>query len=91
MCRSQNITKLTLYQKKTQKGNGCLLLVLIIIVILMAPWIIPALGFGALMGVGAVSEELFMTIGGITFVIWVINAYQVSKTYICEKCGKKFQ
>jgi len=98
-CGAENITKLTMHKKKTQKGQGCgcVGFLLIIIIMIIAPLLLPVLGLGALAGLGGfgvlVSEnqEVFMTIGGIGLVIWVINAYQISRTYICEKCGKKFK
>ena len=96
-CGSGNITKFTIYQKKTKSGCGCIgCLLVIIIIILLAPILIPLFGLGAIAGVGGLftlvtdHPEAGMILGGIGLFLLVIYAFQNSG-YICERCGKKFK
>ena len=97
-CDATNITKLTLYEKKIQReqGCGCTGCLLIIIIMIIAPWLIPLLGLTTLAGGGAGLLLIahyqwdFMLALGIFAVLWILLIFITSRRYICEKCGKKF-
>jgi len=54
-------------------------------------------GLGAIAGASSFfalitdNTEVTSILGGIGFVFLVIYAFQNSRTYICERCGKKFK
>lgn len=68
-----------------------------VIIILIAPWVLPLLGLGALFGAGGVGmfflehPVMVTLIGGVVAAVWAYDYYQKSKTFICMKCGKKFK
>jgi predicted RNA-binding Zn-ribbon protein involved in translation (DUF1610 family) len=98
-CGATNITKLNLHEKRNRKGQGCgcITLLLIIIIFILASWLFPLLGLGAMAGAGGIllfiveHQQGCLIAGGIVGALWLLQAFELSRTYICEKCGKKFK
>ncbi len=98
-CGSDNLTKLSLQKKKSNTGfgcSGCSGCLLLIIILFIAPWILPIIGLGALAGIGGFSlfileNRILVNVAVICAIaIWAYDAYRKSKMFLCMKCGKKF-
>lgn len=96
-CGSDNITKLSLQKKKSSSsGCGCVGCLIMVIIFLIAPWILPLFGLGALAGMGGIGliiqEYPVLVFLGIVGVVgmWGYDAYRKSRTYLCMRCGEKF-
>ena len=93
-CGSENITKLSVHQQKSKKGFGCVgCLLIVIIIILIWPVCLAVAGLGTVAGAMAVvgNQSASMVIAGVIFGVWVLSAWNKSRSYICERCGKVFK
>ena len=70
---------------------------LVFMTFLVAPWVLSPLDERVLARTGdlgvfmAHNKARCMVVGSMGLVAWIVYAYQLSRTYICEKCGRKFK
>jgi len=90
-CGSDRTTKYSIYLKSKKSNSGCLMFLLIILILLIAPGIV--LSVLAASGIAILSIlPILLPLILIAILIMVIaDLIRYRNKYICERCGKKFR